>query len=155
MDISETRNTPLIIGGWLSVVAALLHIACIFGGPEWYLFFGAGEQMAQMAAAGDPYPTIVTLVISAILFGWALYAWSGAGVIIKLPLLRTCMVLITAVYLVRGAAGLIVPHLTEHPAIHHNSMTFWMVSSTICCVYGIFYLTGTLRLLRQRQLSSS
>ncbi len=45
-----TRNTPLIIGGYLSFVAALLHISCIFGGPEWYRFFGAGERMATLAA---------------------------------------------------------------------------------------------------------
>ncbi|MFC3122695.1 hypothetical protein [Agaribacter flavus] len=145
MDKSDSRNTPLIIGGWLSSVAALLHIACIFGGPEWYLFFGAGEKMAQMAAAGDPYPTIATLIIASILFGWALYAWSGAGVIIKLPLLRTCLILITAVYLIRGIAGLTVPFFTDHPAIHHNSMTFWIVSSAICCVYGYFYLQGILQ----------
>ena len=77
-----TRNKPLIVGGCLSVLAALLHISCIFGGPEWYLFFGAGQKMANLAAAGDPYPTIATLVIATILVGWGLYAFSGAGIIV-------------------------------------------------------------------------
>ena len=143
------RNNHLIVGGALSIVAALLHLACIVGGPDWYLFFGAGEQMAQMAAAGDPYPTVVTIVIASILTGWGLYAFSGAGLILKLPLLKTCLVLITSVYLLRGVAGLIGPFLTDDPVVHQNSMTFWIVSSVICCIYGTFYLLGTVKLWRQ------
>ncbi len=91
------RNGLLVIAGCLSIFAALLHISCIFGGPDWYLFFGAGEKMAKMAAAGDIYPTIVTLIIAAVLSVWGLYAFSGAGLIVKLPFLKTCLVLITAV----------------------------------------------------------
>lgn len=86
------KNTQLVIAGSLSILAALLHISCIFGGPDWYLFFGAGQRMAQLAAQGDPYPTIVTLIVASILTGWGLHALSGAGVIFKLPLLKTCLV---------------------------------------------------------------
>ncbi len=143
------RNYQLIIAGILSFFASLLHIACIFGGPDWYLFFGAGERMAQLSSAGDPYPTIVTIAISSILAVWGLYAWSGAGLIVKLPLLKTCLVLITAVYLVRGVVGLFAPFLTSDPVVHQNSMTFWVVSSVICCVYGMYYLLGTKKLWRE------
>jgi len=142
------RNKKLIIAGCLSFIASLLHIACIFGGPDWYLFFGAGERMAQLAAAGDPYPTKATLVIASILAGWGLYAFSGAGLIFKLPLLKTCLVLITAVYLIRGVAGLFAPFVTSDPVVHQNSITFWVVSSVICCIYGIYYLLGTKQLWR-------
>src|SRR3546814_5357018 len=58
---ANSGSTWLIIGGWLSVAAALLHIACIFGGPDWYRFFGAGEGMARAAARGDLRPTLITL----------------------------------------------------------------------------------------------
>jgi hypothetical protein len=142
------RNNQLIIAGCLSFLASLLHISCIFGGPDWYLFFGAGERMAELAAAGDSYPTIVTLVIASILAVWGLYAFSGAGVIFKLPLLKTCLVLITAVYLIRGIAGLIVPFVTLDPVIHQNSITFWIISSLICCIYGVYYMLGTQKLWR-------
>ncbi|GGP50750.1 hypothetical protein GCM10009347_17200 [Shewanella algicola] len=142
------KNSLLVIAGCLSLFAALLHISCIFGGPDWYSFFGAGENMAQMAAAGDTYPTIVTLIIAAMLCVWGLYAFSGAGLIVKLPLLKTCLVLITAVYLIRGLAGLIVPFFTSAPEIHQNSMAFWLVRSIVCCIYGIYYLLGTRQLWR-------
>ena len=142
------RNNQLVIAGSLSFLASLLHVACIFGGADWYLFFGAGERMAQLASVGDPYPTIVTLVIASILAGWGLYAWSGAGIIFKLPLLKTILVLITAVYLIRGVAGLFAPFVTSDPVVRQNSITFWLVSSVICCIYGTYYLLGTKKLWR-------
>jgi hypothetical protein len=140
------NNNQLIVAGCLSLIASLLHVACIFGGPDWYLFFGAGERMAQLSAAGDPYPTIVTTIIASILAVWGLYAFSGAGIIVKLPLLRTCLVLITAVFLIRGIAGLFAPFVTSYPVVHQNSVTFWLVSSVICCIYGTFYLMGARKL---------
>ena len=149
------NNYQLIIAGNLSTLAALLHISCIFGGPDWYLFFGAGQRMAELAAQGDPYPTIATSIIALILIGWGLYAFSGAGIIVKLPLLKTCLVLITTIYLLRGVAGLIGPFLTSDPMIHQNSMTFWLVSSIVCCIYGTFYLLGTITFWGQKKRTDS
>lgn len=137
------QNRFLIAASALSFIASLLHVACIFGGPDWYRFFGAGEQMAQLAEQGSTYPTYVTLAIAVIIALWGLYALSGAGVILKLPLLKTALVLITAIFLVRGIAGLIIPFLTTSQIVHHNSMQFWMISSLVCCLYGICYLLGT------------
>ncbi|WP_310736011.1 hypothetical protein [Pseudoalteromonas sp. SR41-7] len=99
------NNNTLFTAGILSFIASLLHVACVFGGPDWYRLLGAGEQMAQMAEQGSMYPTYVTLAISVIIAIWGFYALSGAGVILKLPLLKTALVLITAVYLIRGIAG--------------------------------------------------
>lgn len=81
-----------------------MHVACIFGGPNWYRLLDAGEQMAQMAEQGCMYPTYVTLGISVIIAIWGLYALSGAGVILKLPFLKTALVLLTAVYSIRSKA---------------------------------------------------
>ncbi len=55
----------------------------------------------------------------------------------------------TAIYLLRGIAGLVGPFLTSDPVVHQNSITFWLVSSIICCIYGMFYLLGTVKLWRQ------
>lgn len=43
------------------------YISAAYLVADWYLFFGAGESMAQMAAAGETYPTIVTLIIAVVL----------------------------------------------------------------------------------------
>ncbi|HEX8660509.1 MAG TPA: hypothetical protein VF686_01490, partial [Brevundimonas sp.] len=73
--MKPTPNPALVIGGVLSVLASLLHIACIFAGPDWYRFFGAGEEMATMAARGSIIPTLLTLGIATVLAIWAAYAF--------------------------------------------------------------------------------
>lgn len=130
----------LIVAGWLSVAAALLHVACVFGGPEWYRFFGAGEGMARAAERGEWYPAMVTLAIAAILGIWAAYAFAGAGVLPRLPLLRTGLIVISAIYLLRGLA-LIPLYLWRPQAVD----SFAICSSLIVLVYGIAYAVGTWR----------
>ncbi len=133
----------LKIAGALSFIAALLHLAVIVGGPAWYRFFGAGEAMATMAEQGLLRPTIITICISTVLAVWGAYAWSAAGVIPKLPLLKLALILITAVYLLRGVLGLFAP-LSSHPEITQNSASFWIWSSIICLVFGLVHLKGVL-----------
>lgn len=96
------RNPWLIVGGSLSALAALLHLGVIVGGPRWYRFMGAGEGMAQAAARGEWRPALLTLGIAAILAIWAAYAFAGAGLIGRLPLMLIALVGISAVYLLRG-----------------------------------------------------
>ncbi len=131
------RNPALIIGGLLSVAASLLHIGCIIGGPAWYRFFGAGEAMATLAEQGSMTPTLITLGIAAILAIWAAYAFSGAGLLPRLPLLRTGLVVISAIYLLRGLA--LIPALVINGA---DVMPFILWSSLIVLVYGIAYAVG-------------
>lgn len=129
----------LLIGGWLSVIAALLHIACIFGGGDWYRFFGAGEEMARADEAGSWMPAMVTAGIALILALWAAYAFSGAGRIARLPLLRTGLIAIAVIYLLRGL--FIVPILVE-PQMR-TPFNIW--SSLIVLGYGLCYAFGTWR----------
>lgn len=136
-------STWLIIGGWLSVLAALLHIACIFGGPDWYRFFGAGEGVARAAARGEWRPTLITLGIAAVLLVWAAYAFSGAGSLPRLPLLRTGLVVIAAIYLLR--ALLFVPLHVWRPQ-HSDAFAIW--SSLIVLIYGAVYAIGTFKAWR-------
>jgi hypothetical protein len=135
--MQHAPNRFLIAGGALSALAALLHIGCIVFGAPWYRALGAGEQMAQMALIGHWYPTTATLVITAVLAVWSLYAFSGAGVIRKLPLTRWVLCAITGVYLLRGTAFvLLMPYFPD------SSTAFWLISSGICLVFGIVHLIG-------------
>lgn len=132
----------LTVAGNLSFFAALIHIAIIFGGPDWYRFFGAGEAMAQMAEERKMYPVFVTLLIASVLTGWGLYALSGAGVIFRLPLLRTCLVLITAVYCIRGIYGFFIPVFVSNPYVDSLGIGFWVGTSAVCLGIGLLHLMG-------------
>ncbi len=132
----------LFIAGLLSLLAAALHIAVVIGGPNWYRFFGAGEAMAVMAEKGSLKPTLITLAITAVLMVWGAYAWSGAGILPNMPHLKWVLPAITAIYLLRGTGGLVAPFVTNHPQIKQNSTAFWVWSSVICLVIGLFHLGG-------------
>ena len=133
-------NYWLISGGILSAIAALMHIAIIIGGPGWYRFFGAGEAMARAAEQGRLMPTLVTLGIAAMLTVWAAYAFSGAGMIPRPPALRTALVIISGIFLLRALA--VVPALMTST---EQSTAFWLWSSAIVLIYGLAYAIGTWR----------
>lgn len=130
----------LIAAGVLSSIAALLHLAVIAGGPDWYRFFGAGEGMARTAERGSLTPALVTLGIAIVLAAWAAYAFAGAGLIRRLPLMRTALVVIAAIYLARGLV--LVPALAVNPD-RLSGFDIW--SSLIVLVYGLAYAIGTWR----------
>ena len=130
-------NIVLIVAGTLSAVAAILHLGCIYFGASWYRFFGAGEQMALLSEQGSIQPILVTSGIVLVLSIWSMYAFSAAGVIFKLPLIRLALVLITLIYLVRGIAGFF---LVSSPM--GRSPDFWIWSSMICLIFGIIHLIG-------------
>lgn len=129
----------LVTAGWMSVAASLLHIACIAGGPDWYRFFGAGEEIARAAERGSLVPAIMTLIIAAILAVWALYAFAGAGAVWRPPLARTALALISAVLLARAAMAFV-------PAFwppENQTTAFIVTTSGICFVMGACFAIGT------------
>jgi hypothetical protein len=119
------------------VAASLLHVACIFGGPDWYRFFGAGESIAQADARGEWTPAILTTGIALVLAIWAAYAFAGAGLIRRLPPMRTALVTISSIYLARGL--FIIPVMIEAPA--RTPFNIW--SSLIVLAYGVIHAWGT------------
>ena len=130
-------NVFLIIAGSLSAAVAIIHLGCIYFGAPWYRFFGAGENMAKLAEQGSIQPTLITSAIVLVLLLWSLYAFSAAGLIFRLPLLRVALILITVIYLARGVAGFF---FINSPM--GRSPEFWFWSSVICLSFGIVHLVG-------------
>ena len=129
-------NRMLVLAAALSALAALLHVAVIAGGPDWYRFFGAGERMARLSEARSVVPAVVTLGIALILAAWSVYAASAAGLLRPLPLTAAALVAITAVYVLRGLA--LVP-VALMPALR-TSFNLW--SSAICLAIGLLHAVG-------------
>lgn len=131
-------NPCLLAGAASSAIAALLHLGCIVFGPSWYRFFGAGERMVRLSAAGRMAPTLVTAGIAAVLALWSFYALSGAGVVPRLPFVRVALWLIAGVYLLRGLAGLVLAAVKPGG----RGVAFWCWSSSICLGVGMLHLVG-------------
>ncbi len=136
------RNPWLIMAGCGSLAAALVHLACIAGGPGWYRALGAGERMAVAAERGSSAPALITAAIAAVLLVWAAYAFSGAGLIGRLPLLRVGLVAISLVLLLRGAV-LFYPPLLQRPDL---TIDFLVWSSVVVMILGLLYAIGTWQL---------
>ncbi len=128
----------MTLAGCASALAALAHVACVLIGAPAYRAMGAGERMARAAEAGLLQPTVLTLGIAGMLGIWALYAFSAAGLLPRLPLMRWALVLISTVYLARALAfPLLMASFPE------NSLRFWLVSSSICLAIGALHAWGT------------
>lgn len=130
-------NMFLVFAGVLSAITAALHIGCIIFGGSWYRFFGAGEQMAVLSKRGSVEPTVITSVIVLIFSIWALYAFSAAGLVGKLPFTRTALIVITVIYFSRGLVGLF---FINNPI--GRSPKFWLWSSVICLLIGVIHFIG-------------
>ncbi|MBW3618576.1 MAG: hypothetical protein KY446_12705 [Proteobacteria bacterium] len=92
--MGETKTRPLRNGAFIPVVERELDGGTARGADV--------LAMARAAERGSPVPAVWALAIAAVLAVWAAYAWAGAGLIPRLPLMRTVLVAISAVYLLRG-----------------------------------------------------
>jgi hypothetical protein len=142
MSASGRGTALLTLAGTGSALVAALHAVIIALGAPAYRYFGAGEEMATQAERGSPVPAIVTAALTAVFALWAAYGFSGAGRMRRLPLLRTGLVVIGAIYTLRGLAVLpeawwLVAGRT--PPV----LTRQLVSSMVSLVIGLAYLTGT------------
>lgn len=121
---------------------ALLHVAVMIGGGEWYVIFGAGEEMARLDESGSWYPKIVTSLITVIFTIWGFYALSAAEIIKRLPFLRTVIFSISGILILRGISGFVLPFTSSHPFILQNSLLFWIITSVISTLLGLLFLLG-------------
>jgi len=127
----------LIAAGMLNAGAALLHLACVIGGPAWYRFLGAGERMARLAESGSLRPALITIGIATVLGFWSAYAFSGAGMLPRLPLLQPALIAICTAFTLRAAALPLM--LTRMP---DRSPTFLVWSSAIVLGFAVVHAVG-------------
>jgi len=91
-----------------------------------------------MDEAGSWYPAVLTSGIALVLFIWGLYAFSGAGLIQALPLLKPVLVVIATIYLLRG---LVLIPLWIGWTEQVNGFVVW--SSLVSLLFGLCYAIGT------------
>ena len=98
--------------------------------------------MADMAAAGQAWPAVLTSFITLAFAVWGLYAFSGAGLIRRLPFLRLGLVLIASIFILRGLG--VLPQLywllTSSRPVEVRHIVFSLVSLTV----GVFYALGAI-----------
>lgn len=137
---NDRGRSFLAVGGALSAALALLHIVVIAIGPAGYRYFGAPDEFARMTEAGSFAPAVLTAVFALIFAAWAVYAFGGARLMPRPPMVRLGLVIIAGVYILRGLSA--VP---EALLLMRNPGAFpprFLVFSIVSLVIGIFYALG-------------
>ena len=126
---SSPRNPMQSSSRWLTAAAvlcfgiALLHVAIIFMGPEGYTYFGAPPELARHEARGSIIPDL-------------------AGRMRRLPLLRLGLVVIGAVFTLRGLALFV--QLAQMVSGTATAPPRMAVFSLVSLITGVAFLAGTI-----------
>jgi len=120
----------------------VLHVAIIVAGPPAYVYFGAGD-LAPAAAAGSPIPALLTAGLTIVFGVWSWYAFAGAGLVRRPPLLWLGLWVIGAIYAARGLA--FVPEVAALWWGSRPPPPRYLVFSLVALATGLAYLIGTWR----------
>jgi len=129
----------LLAGGVISALISILHFILALQ-PALYRHIIASQEsaLAKMAEQGSKPTTVATVVLTLIFAIWAAYAFSGAGLIHRLPLLRAALIANGVIYILRA---LFIP-IEVNMVLNQGYPFRFVVFSTISLVAGLFYLIG-------------
>jgi hypothetical protein len=130
-----------ILGGIANSLFMLLHAGLAIR-PEGYRFFGAGK-LSDMHDRGSKFPRLVTLGLTLLFAVWAVYGFSAANLLPALPFMRTMILIIIFVYLLRGL--MILNELVK--VIFQGHAPRFLVFSGGALATGLMYLLGYLSLV--------
>jgi hypothetical protein len=142
LPVGQSMGRSHILGSAavLTIVAALFQIALGLL-PRWSAWLGAPASLV----ARPTMLQVTSVIVAGLLAACAAYAASGAGYVRRLPLLRTALVIIGAVFLLRGLV--VVPLLLATLGPGHTpesvpGTALW--SSAAFMLLAVLYLGGAL-----------
>lgn len=147
-ETTTKQMKPLLFGGVVTILVSILHVLIIFGGSDWYRFFGAGEKAAQLAAQGSVSNMVSTVAIALIFALFGLYGIFGANGTICLPFQRIALIIIATLFLVRGLLGIPVFLMFQDTYLNEmkGRMVFMVITSAVSAVIGACYLHGLIKI---------
>jgi hypothetical protein len=120
-----------------SAAIAFLQPVIYLGGPAAYRRFGAPPHIADMRLA-EPLPMALWSTFWFCLFlSFAVCAFSGAGLVRRIPLLRPALAAIAVIFAIRGLA--IVPQLVwfgEFPVTRGRDVAFSAFAILLATCYA-------------------
>lgn len=141
-------KSALMFAGFGMVAGAIFHIACLIGGPGWMAFAGAPNWAVESVRQGTWMGPAVTLLIAALLIFWALYAFSGAGKIRKLPCLKIILATTALILILRGLVFLpLLPNWKWDSPLY----AFHGILSLFVLAMGLAYALGAYDLVKEQR----
>ncbi len=138
----------LQIAGLLSLAVALFQVALGIS-PALSIYFGAPPDLLA-----NPAALLITSLVVALIFAiWGLYGLSGAGLLRRLPLLRLGLLVIGAIYTLRGL--LLIPLLLAGLGLLPSPEPILpqaLLASLVSLLIGCLYLVGAIAAWRDLKL---
>ncbi|MBK5719874.1 hypothetical protein JGH11_03220 [Dysgonomonas sp. Marseille-P4677] len=134
----------LKLGGYINIIIAIAHIVCLLNAAYFFEITGVGENMRRNAEIHPLLPYVMTVFVAVFFFIFGLYGLSGAGKIKKLPLLKTGIFIIAAIYLLRGILGSIINIAIETTFQWHH-----LLFSIGALGIGFLYLLGGVQIWKK------
>jgi hypothetical protein len=128
----------LISAGVIAAASAIWHLLCILGGPSWFAFARAPEQIIDSAQQGTLLATIGTIVVAGLMFACTVYAFSAVGIIRKIPLIKPALMTIATLCTLRGLIA--IPTF-----MHSTGLDIWQVIASLVWFYvGVCFIAGSI-----------
>jgi hypothetical protein len=141
--LSFSVNSKLLISaGVIASASAIWHLLCILGGPSWFAFARAPQQIIDSAVQGTLLAPIGTIIVASLMFACTIFTFSAVGLIRKVPLLKSALITIAVLCSLRG--------LIAMPTVVPSSvLDIWqIVASTVWFYVGICFIAGSIEQYR-------
>ena len=144
MDQSNMKgNIYLQIGGLFSLVFSVFQVCGAFFPSSIIIYFGGP---VKLQAESPALFALLCVFLGAFIAIIGLYALSGAGKFRRLPYLRTVLIVVTTVFILRGL--FIIPILKLMSVHPESNVLRFLVFSIIALGIGIIHLIGVIRLFK-------
>ena len=132
------KSRLLVSAGGIASASAIWHLLCIIGGPGWFIFARAPQQIIESAQQGTMLAPIGTIIIATLMFACTMFAFSGAGLIRKVPLLKPALITIALLCILRALLGIT-------SLVVSIGFDIWQfVASSVWLYVGICFAIGSL-----------
>ena len=138
----SVKSKLLISAGVIASASAIWHLLCILGGPRWFAFARAPQQVIDSSVQGTLLAPIGTIIVASLMFACTALAFSAAGLIRKLPLLKSALITIAILCTLRGLIA--IPTF-----VTSSGLDIWqIVASTVWFYVGICFIAGSIEQYR-------
>ena len=132
----HSDNLYLILGGCASFFIFILHLV-LTAKPRLYRYFGA-DELAKLHREGSKMPRVASILLAFMFLLWGMYAFSGAGILEPMPWLKTVLLIIGVIYILRA---LMLPSEVIK-TIRDIKQAKFIVFSGFSLAAGLLYLLG-------------
>ncbi|NQZ81081.1 MAG: hypothetical protein HRT52_08715 [Colwellia sp.] len=138
----SVKSKLLISAGVIASASAIWHLLCILGGPSWFAFARAPQQVIDSSQQGTLLAPIGTVIVASLMFACTVFAFSAVGLIRKVPLLKSALITIAVLCTLRGLIA--IPTF-----VTPTGLDIWQIVASIVWLYvGICFVAGSIEQYR-------